>query len=350
VSNAFVFAADRTRPTATTWWFAPLGGFLVAVLLSVIGVPMTFSEWLPNALLRSGFEILVCVVGAYLPIFIFWLAVYPVHLKFEQQGGIKAIFRQRLGAQMGPFLLMGAGFFAFALLTGAGLAWLAIQVLNGTALKITRAAETPNTVGNPDFSLQVPDGRYKFRWDPMTQTRLDIRLDTQRNPDFTDNPAFILRNKTNTVAYNVSATWKSEIAANVADLIKSPRLFKFNFDVTETRLIIIAPAGSTSANFAYYLDASPLQVIPVIAKEAEVYFPQQLWAIAALYFIDKMPSKVGESTEPFIARITVNWETADGKKRLDYRARITATNSKVTDSEMPVADAFLNFSLEEIPN
>jgi hypothetical protein len=46
----------------------------------------------------------------------------------------------------------------------------------------------------------------------------------------------------------------------------------------------------------------------------------------------------------------LNWETAEGKKRRDYRMRITATNAKATDGEMPVAEAFLNFSLEEIPN
>jgi hypothetical protein len=72
--------------------------------------------------------------------------------------------------------------------------------------------ETPNTVGNPDFSLQVPEGRYKFKWDPMKQTRLELRLDTEKNPDFSNNPTFVLRNKTNTVAYNVTVTWKSEIA------------------------------------------------------------------------------------------------------------------------------------------
>lgn len=222
--------------------------------------------------------------------------------------------------------------------------------MNGTAPLRGLSPETPNTVGNPDFTLQVPEGRYKFKWDPMKRTRLELRLDTEKNPDFNNNPAFILRNKTNTVAYNVFVTWKSEIAASVAELTSSAKLSKFSFVVTETKLIINPPAGSISNGFQYYLSDSPQQNVPVVAKEADVYFPQDLWAIAALYFINKMPSKIGETTEPFIARVTLSWETAEGKKRRDYRLRITATNAKTTDDEMPVVEAFLNFSLEEIPN
>lgn len=258
---------------------------------------------------------------------------------------------------MWPVIMMTAGFFLFAVLTGGGLIWLALQMRIGTGMaKLNSTAEaktseTPNTVGNPDFFLQIPEGRYKFKWDPVTQPKFDLRLDTERNPDFGNNPAFILRNKTNTVAYNVLVVWKSEIASSVEELTKaSPKLSKFKFDVTETRLTVMAAPGSMAIPTSYYLDDSPKQMIAVIAKEAEVYFPPQLWAIAALYFINKMPSKVGESTEPFVARVTLNWETAEGKKRRDYRARITATNSKVTELEMPVAEAFLNFSLEEIPN
>jgi hypothetical protein len=348
--RAFRFAADRTTPTATTWWFAPLGGFLAAGLLLFAGMPVTFSEFIHNALLRSGFEVLVCVVVAYLVIFVFWLAVYPIHLKFASQGGIRAALRQRLGAQMGPFVFMGIGLFSFAVFTSVGLAWLTFQVMNGTAPLRGLSAETPNTVGNPDFALQAPEGRYRFKWDPMKQTRLELRLDTEKNPDFSNNPIFILRNKTNTVAYNVSVIWKSEIAASVAELTSSAKLSKFSFVVTETKLLINPPAGSTSNGFQYYLSDSPQQNVSVIAKEAEVYLPPDLWAVAALYLINKMPPKIGETSDPFIARVTLNWETAEGKKRRDYRTRITATNSKTTDGDMPVAEAFLNFSLEEIPN
>jgi hypothetical protein len=177
---------------------------------------------------------------------------------------------------------------------------------------------------------------------------LDLRLDSQRNPDFSNNPAFILRNKTNTVAYNVTVIWKSEIAASVSELTKSPKLSKFTFDVQDTKLVIMPAPGSVGIPWSYYLDDSPKQTIAVIAKEAEVYFPEQLWAVAALYFINKMSAKVGESTEPFIARVTLYWETSEGKRQRAYRVRMTATNSKISDSEMPVAEAFLNFSLEEI--
>jgi hypothetical protein len=291
------------------------------------------------------------VVGA-LVVFVLRLCWWPLHRRLAPHGGLWSFLLKVLGAQMWPVIMMTAGLFLFAILTGGGLIWLALQIRGGTgvAAAAAKTSETPNTVGNPDFFLQIPEGRYKFQWDPSKEAKFDLRLDTERNPDFGNNPTFILRNKTNTVAYNVGVTWKSEIASSVEQLTKSPKLSKFTFDVAETKLLVMAAPGSMLMPWAYYLDDSPKQTIAVIAKEAEVYFPQQLWAIAALYFINKMPSKVGESTEPFIARVTLNWETAEGKKRHEYRVRVTATNAKVTEAEMPVAEAFLNFSLEEIPN
>lgn len=62
--KAILYAAERSAPTAVTWWFAPLGGFLAAGLLWLAGVPVTFSEWLPNSILRSGFEVLdICILA-----------------------------------------------------------------------------------------------------------------------------------------------------------------------------------------------------------------------------------------------------------------------------------------------
>jgi hypothetical protein len=297
-------------------------------------------------------------VGGFYCFAVMWIVILVVrflgaalHFALEPHRRPLVILRERLGNLMWPIISMATGIFLFAILCGGGLVWLALQIRGGAGIGASAEAktnETPNTVGNPDFFLQVPEGRYRFKWDPMTQAKFELRLDTERNPDFGNNPAFIVRNKTNTVAYNVLAVWKSEIASSVDELTKSPKLSKFKFDVAETRLVIVPPPGSTSGGFLYYLDDSPKQTIAVIAKEAEVYFPQQLWALAALYFIDKMPTKIGESTEPYIARVTLNWETSEGKKQRAYRVRVTATNSKVTASEMPVTDAFLNFSLEEI--
>lgn len=64
--KAISFAAERTSTNAVTWWFAPAGGFLAALLMYGAGIPMTFSDWLPeNSVVRAGFEVLVCVVVAY---------------------------------------------------------------------------------------------------------------------------------------------------------------------------------------------------------------------------------------------------------------------------------------------
>jgi hypothetical protein len=75
--KAISFAAERTSTNAVTWWFAPAGGFLAALLMYGTGIPMTFSDWLPeNSVVRAGFEVLVCVVVAYAVIFVFWLVWY----------------------------------------------------------------------------------------------------------------------------------------------------------------------------------------------------------------------------------------------------------------------------------
>src|ERR1041384_5734959 len=140
--------------------------------------------------------------------------------------------------------------------------------------------------------------------------RIHLQLDSERNPEYGNNPAFLLRNKTNTVAYNVAVIWKTEIGATVEELTKRPRLSKLQFNVAPTRLDIIAPRDVQAANWSYYLADSKRQDIPVIAKEAEVWMQPETWIVAALYFVDKMPRKVGETSEPFIARVGIYWETA----------------------------------------
>jgi hypothetical protein len=49
-------------------------------------------------------------------------------------------------------------------LTGGGLIWLSFKMLSG-APTAAQAGE-PNTVGNPDFTLSVPEKRYGVTW-PM---------------------------------------------------------------------------------------------------------------------------------------------------------------------------------------
>jgi hypothetical protein len=108
--KALAFAAERTTPTAVTWWFAPLGGFLAACLLWLLGAPVTFGWWLPdNPILRGAFDVLVCVVVAYVVMFLIWLAVAPIHFRLKSGNGIIAVLKQ-----MWPQYLMvicGVGFF-----------------------------------------------------------------------------------------------------------------------------------------------------------------------------------------------------------------------------------------------
>ena len=57
------------------------------------------------------------------------------------------------------------------LLTGGGLIWLSFKMLSG-APTAAQAGE-PNTVGNPDFTLWVPEGLLGL-WGLFIDTRRDI--------------------------------------------------------------------------------------------------------------------------------------------------------------------------------
>jgi hypothetical protein len=179
-----------------------------------------------------------------------------------------------------------------------------------------------------------------------------LRLDTERNPQVSNNPAFVLRNKTNTIAYRVSATWKSETSINIQEMVRtSPRLSKADFIISDVQIDVISTRRMPRplANWRYPLTDAPKQIIPVLAKEEEVYLPLQLWPVMAIYLTDKMSDEIGKTSSPFIARVTLEWETSEGKRQKPYRVRVTATNAKSSNSDYPIVDSFLNFTLEEVP-
>jgi hypothetical protein len=324
-----------------------VGGVILLLLSHIVGIEgtklLSSNEWT-----RS----IQIVVAGFLAI---WIVImlcracwWPLHWRLEPHDGLLSFLRAKLGTFMWPVILTASGFIAFVLLTGVGTIWLSIQVLNGTTL--ANQSDTPNTVGNPDFALFVPQGRYRFTWPATNLMAFYLRLDTERNPSISNNPAFVLRNRTNTVAYRVSATWRSETSMNIEDVIKnSPKLSKVQFVINDTSIVILGSvADMPFGNFQYFRDYAPKQIIPVIAKEEEVYLPATLWPIAAIYLVDKVPDNIGETSAPFIALVRLNWETSEGPRERLYRVRITATNAKASTSSLPIVDAFLNFSLEEI--
>jgi hypothetical protein len=107
--EAIRFAVERTTPTATTWWFGPVAGCVGAWLLSVMGVPVTFSEFIPNGILKSAFEVLVCVVVAYVLLFLSCLAIAPIHFRLRPYGGIRTYLKRRGVRQMWPQYAMAFG-------------------------------------------------------------------------------------------------------------------------------------------------------------------------------------------------------------------------------------------------
>ena len=327
-------------------WIGVVGGLIGGLSIYLMGlkVPQTILDnpgWAAVAAIALG-----SITGVIF-VFLIRLCWWPFQWRLAPHGGLLSFLRVRLGTFMWPVILTTAGFLAFVLLSGAGVIWLSLQVLNGAS--IATSSTTPNTVGNPDFSLLVPRDRYRFTWPSSTGMSFYVRLDTERNPVIWNSPAFVLRNRTNTVAYRVSATWKSETAMNIKEAVKaSPKLSRAEFWITDTSISIISKKPMALQNFIYYLDDAPKQVIDVVAKEQEVFLPQQLWPIVAIYLVDRIPDAIGETSPPFIAHTTLEWETSEGKRQQSYRVRITATNAKSSNTDLPIVDAYLNFGLEEI--
>lgn len=341
----YVVRESFSRADAIASGAGAIALLIVAHLIGVAGTKMLAAD----EFVRSIEIALVGFAAIWLVIMLGRACWWPFHWRLEPHGGLISFLRVSLGNFMWPVILTVAGVLAFILLSGAGLVLLSLQVLNGTAPPKT--AETPNTVGNPDFALFVPHGRYRFTWPAANMLNFYLRLDTQRNPSISNNPAFILRNRTNTVAYRVTATWKSETMMDLKSITQSsPKLSKADFNISDTSILILPSPRlpKTYLNFQYYLDDSPKQLISVIAKEEEVYLPIQLWPSVAIYLVDKTPDIIGETSPPFIARVTLDWETSEGKRQRAYRVRITATSAKASSTELPLIDAFLNFSLEEI--
>ena len=285
-----------------------------------------------------------------------WIAImlgracwWPFHWRLEPHSGLASFLHAKLGTFMWPVVLIATGLAGFIFVLGAGVVWLSLQAISSP--RAAQPTETPNTVGNPDFSVTTPLGRYRFTWPGQTVMSFYLRLDTEKNPNISNNPVFVLRNLTNTVAYRVVATWKSETSFNIEEEVRgSPKLSKAKFVIEQTLINIIATSDTgPRANFVYYVDDAPKQIISVIAKEEELYFPIQLWPFAAIYLAARIPDAIGETSPPFIARLSLDWETANGKRHRAYRVKITATNAKGTTSDMPLVDAFLNFTIEEIP-
>jgi hypothetical protein len=290
-------------------------------------------------------------VSIWLAIMLFRACWWPFHWRLEPHGGLLSFLRTELGTFMWPVVLITSGLAAFIVLSGSGMIWLSLQLLNSAP---TEKSNSPNTVGNPDFSLSVPVERYRFTWPSVRLMQFYLRLDTERNPQLFNNPAFVLRNKTNTIAYRVAATWKSETTINIQDTVQaSPKLSKADIRVSDVEINVIwtdKMPRQALGNYTYYLADAPKQVIPVISKEEEVYLPMQLWPVVAIYLVDKMPDGIGKTSPPFIARVTLEWETSEGKRQKPYRVGITATNAKSSNSDDPIVDAYLNFTLEEIPH
>lgn len=65
-------AAEKASINAGTWYFAPIGGLITALLLFLSGASMSFGRWIDDPLVRSVFEGSACVVFAYIFAFLFW--------------------------------------------------------------------------------------------------------------------------------------------------------------------------------------------------------------------------------------------------------------------------------------
>jgi hypothetical protein len=349
--GAFGFAVGRTTPTATTWWFAPVGGFLAAGLLWLAGVPVTFSEFLPNALLRSGFEVLICVIVAYLAMFLFWLAVYPIHLKFASQGGVRMALRQRLGAQMPAFVLMGVIIFVLVIFTSVGSAWLTVRmVTNGKAITAENA-NTATAPTQPSLSLLPPKERYTFKFDPTKGMYFDIQRDGSPLPEgHTANPTFILHNSSAVAAADVTVTWQAEIS-EYRKLVKTGHLAKYEVVFRDDfTLDLVSSAGHPVPNFRYFPNPNSEAKFSFVARDTDLFLPTGIYPILGLFIAAKMPEELGARTEAFPITIKASWNVPDGGEPKIFRIKIRGVNTKPSGlGEAPEVAGYLEFEIEKSP-
>jgi len=81
-----------------------------------------------NPYFSGAANVLACVLGGVLIVFLGRLIYSPIHFAVESDGGLRAFFRQRLGAQMWPILFMGFGVLTFVILFGLGMVLFAIKL------------------------------------------------------------------------------------------------------------------------------------------------------------------------------------------------------------------------------
>jgi hypothetical protein len=150
------YAAQKSRPHADRWWFAPFGGLVGAALLWGVGVSPSIDNWLPDHwLVRASFDVVICVGVAYFLMFLGLVLWSPMRELLEPQGGLRALMRRRLGVQMWAIVLMASGLFAFVLLFGAGAILFALSYNRPTS--ITEAPPAPpKIVAVPTASYDVP--------------------------------------------------------------------------------------------------------------------------------------------------------------------------------------------------
>jgi len=108
------------RGSGSKWQTASVG-FLGALVAYASGVQLNVGDiFLGRAL---GFALCAAIgVAALFAVRLCWA---PFHFAFTPHGGVRADLKKRLGANMGPILLMAAGIVLFVLCFGVGAVWFA---------------------------------------------------------------------------------------------------------------------------------------------------------------------------------------------------------------------------------
>lgn len=238
----------------------------------------------------------------------------------------------------GPWLLILGGPIVGAL-------WLYTTSNQGSS-----ASPPAPTITQPDFSLLSPTERYDITLDRTKPSRIVIRKESENNPAIlVNNIGFVLKNKTNTVAYEVKLTWKTEITG-VDELIKnSNKLTSYKIDISGSRITFISSPDDVVANFGFDVTQKAEHKLAVIANEADAYVPLQFYAPIAFYLIDKMPEQIGGKSDPFIMTLSVNWGIPPGGAIQNFRIKVFAVNSKPAGVTTPELAGYLTYEIEKLP-
>jgi hypothetical protein len=228
---------------------------------------------------------------------------------------------------------------------------LAIYAFRGPQSGVARGArpEAGAATGQPEITLLPPKDRYTFKWDPTKAMYFDIQREGHPMPAGNWSwPGLILHNSSSVPAADAVVNWRSEITG-VKELGKMGVLSKYEINFEDYAFMLVAKPGSGVPNFRYRMSDTFETKLPFIAKDSELFLPESIMSVLALFVTAKMPEPLGAKTDAFPVWLAVSWNVPYGGEPREFRVKIRGVNTKPSGiAGPPEIGGYLDFEIEKI--